>query len=166
LSSSLKFENIETNLVKLYVLISSNQNIAKYIYYLVDDPLSITEDVPIDLKDEGYYLLTVFDNSIPQTEKARIFLNPYSGNLKKIGTGEILYQLDIIIPNTKWILNGLGQIRAFRIANEFNKMVDGKPVAGVGSVYIEGFRTYKVGDTYSGISLFINTSAITTQSGA
>jgi hypothetical protein len=166
LSSSLKFENIESNLVKLFMLLYFNQNIAKYVYYLVDDPLSITQDVPVDLKDEGYYLLTVFDNSIPQTEKVRIFLNPYSGNLKKIGTGEILYQMDIIIPNTKWILNGMGQLRAFRIASEFNKMVDGKPVAGIGSVYIEGFRTFKVNDTYSGISLFINTTALTTKSGA
>ncbi|MDD4779005.1 MAG: hypothetical protein PHT02_00180 [Tissierellia bacterium] len=165
MSSSLKFENIESNLVNLFTLLYFNQNISKYVYYLVDDPLSITEDVPVDLKDEGYYLLTVFDNSIPQIEKIRIFLNPYSGNLKKIGTGEILYQMDIIVPNTKWILNGMGQIRAFRIANEFNKMVDGKPVAGIGSVCIEGFRTFKVNDTYSGVSLFISTSALTTKSG-
>ena len=166
MSSSLKFENIESNLVKLYELLISNQNISKFTYYLVDDPLSISADVPVNLKDEGYYLLTVFDNSIPETEKVRIFLNPYSGNLRKIGTGEIIYQMDIVVPNTKWVLNGMGQLRPFRISNEFNKMVDGKPVSGIGSVNVEGFRTFKVDDNYSGLSLFINTTALTIKSGA
>lgn len=165
MSNSLKFENIEFNLVKLYGLLISNQNIAKYVYYLVDDPLSVQEDVPVNLKDEGYYQLTVFDNSIPETEKVRIFLNPYSGNLKNIGTGEIMYQMDIVVPNSKWILNGLGQIRSFRIANEFNKMVDGKPVSGIGNVYIHGFRTFKINDIYSGLSIFINTTTLTIKSG-
>ena len=163
MSDSLKFEYIESNLVKLFSLLYSNQNIAKYVYYLIDDPLSIQENVPIDLYSEGYYLLTVFDNSIPTVEKVRIFLNPFSGNLKSIGTGEILYQMDIIVPNSKWILNGMGQIRAFRITSEFNKMVDQKPVAGIGSVKVEGFRTFKVNDTYSGISIFINTTTLTTK---
>jgi len=163
LSDSLKFEHIESNLVKLFSLLYSNQNISKYVYYLIDDPLSIQEDVSINMLEEGYYLLTIFDNSVPLAEKVRIFLNPFSGNLKKVGVGDILYQMDIVVPNTKWILNGMGQIRAFRIASEFNKMVDQKPVAGIGSVNVEGFKTFKVSDTYSGLSIYINTSALTTK---
>ena len=130
--NSLKFEHIESNLVKLFTLLQSNQNIAKYVYYLVDDPLS-KPDVVVDLYEQENYLLTIFDEAIPESEKVRIFLNPYVGSFKNLGIGDISYEMDIVVPKSKWLLKGMGKLRAFCIANEFNKMVDGKPVAGIGS---------------------------------
>lgn len=161
---SLKFQHIENNLVKLFTLLYENKNISKYVYYLVDNPLSMP-DVTVDLLENGNYLLTVFDDKILQEEKVRIFLNPYSGDLRNIPIGEITYVMDIIVPNTKWILHGLGQIRAFRIADEFSKMVDGQYVAGLGQVNITNFRMYKVNDSYSGVSLFIKVNTSTLKGG-
>ncbi len=161
---SLKFQHIENNLVKLFTLIYENKNISKYVYYLVDDPLSMP-DVTVDLLENGNYLLTVFDDKILEEEKVRIFLNPYSGDLRNIPIGEITYIMDIVVPNAKWILRGLGQIRAFRIADEFSKMVDGQYVAGLGQVNITNFRLFKVNNSYSGISLFIKVNTSTLKGG-
>jgi len=164
LNVSLKFQHIENNLVKLFTLIYENKNISKYVYYLVDDPLSMP-DVTVDLLENGNYLLTVFDDKILEEEKVRIFLNPYSGDLRNIPIGEITYIMDIVVPNAKWILRGLGQIRAFRIADEFSKMVDGQYVAGLGQVNITNFRLFKVNNSYSGISLFIKVNTSTLKGG-
>lgn len=161
---SLKFQHIENNLVKLFTLIYENKNISKYVYYLVDDPLSMP-DVTVDLLENGNYLLTVFDDKVLEEEKVRIFLNPYSGDLRNIPIGEITYIMDIVVPNAKWILRGLGQIRAFRIADEFSKMVDGQYVAGLGQVNITNFRLFKVNNSYSGISLFIKVNTSTLKGG-
>lgn len=164
MSVSLKFQHIEKNLVKLFTLLYENKNISKYVYHLVDNPLSMP-DVEVDLLENGNYLLTVFDDKILQEEKVRIFLNPYNGDLRSIPVGEITYVMDIVIPNSKWILHGLGEIRAFRIADEFSCMVDGQYVAGLGQVNITNFRLFKVNDSYSGISLFIKINTSTLKAG-
>jgi hypothetical protein len=161
---SLKFQHIENNLVKLFTLLYESANISKYVYYLVDNPLSMP-DVSVDLLENGNYILNVFDDKILQDDKVRIFLNPYNGDLRDIPIGEITYVMDIIIPNKYWVLNGLGQLRAFRIADEFSKLVDGQYVAGLGQVNITYFKIYKVNDSYSGLSLFIKINTPTVKAG-
>lgn len=162
--NSLKFEHIESNLVKLFTLLQSNQNIAKYVYYLVDDPLS-KPDVVVDLYEQENYLLTIFDEAIPESEKVRIFLNPYVGSFKNLGIGDISYEMDIVVPKSKWLLKGMGKLRAFCIANEFNKMVDGKPVAGIGNTSIDNFKVFKINAIYSCLSVIINTKTSTLKDG-
>jgi hypothetical protein len=147
------------------MLLYENQNISKYIYYLVDDPLSEV-DVPIDLKANGNFILTLMDNTILTEEKVRIFLNPVLGDLERIPLGEITYEIDIVIPNSKWILNGMGQFRAYRIMDEFSKLVDGKNVGGIGEVNITKFKAFGITDTsYSCLSALIKVNVATIKSG-
>ncbi len=159
MKKSLKFKHIENNLLKLLALILSNQNILKYIYYLDDDPLS-KPNVTENLIGKNI-LLTLFDETILTEQMIKVFLNPYQGNLKSQPLSDLTFVMDIVIPNNKWILNGLGQLRGYRIADEFAQMVDQKMVAGIGECEITQFRAFKVGDDYSGLSLFININSST-----
>jgi hypothetical protein len=154
MEKSFKFKHIENNLLKLLTFFLDNQNIKKYIYHLVDDPISQT-NVTIDLIENDYIILTMFDENILTEEQIRIFFNPMSGSLKSQPVSEITYIMDIIIPNNYWVLHGLGQLRAFRIADEFAQDIDQQLVAGIGECEITNFKAYKVGKNYSGLSLWI-----------
>ena len=160
MKKSFKFKHIENNLLKLLALILTNQNMLKYIYYLDDDPLG-QPNVSVNLLDTNNIILTLFDEKILTEQQIKVFLNPLQGNLEYLPLSDLTYTLDIVIPNNKWILHGLGQLRAYRISDEFAQMVDGQMVAGIGETEITRFRTYKVGDGYSGLSLWIKINSST-----
>jgi len=160
LKKSFKFKHIENNLLKLLALILTNQNMLKYIYYLDDDPLG-QPNVSVNLLETNNIILTLFDEKILTEQQIKVFLNPLQGNLEYLPLSDLTYTLDIVIPNNKWILHGLGQLRAYRISDEFAQMVDGQMVAGIGETEITKFRTYKVGDNYSGLSLWIKINSST-----
>ena len=148
--------------MKLLSLILSNQNILKYITHLVDDPLS-ESDVTEDLLENGSIILTLFDEEILTDLKVKLFLNPFNGSLKSMPLSDIVFTLDILVPNLYWKLNGLGQLRPYRIADEFAQLVDGQKVAGIGEVNITNFKSYKINKTYSGITLFVEVNSSTTK---
>jgi len=160
LEKSYKFKNIEANLIKLLYIILSNQPILKYIYYLDSDPQSHA-DVEINLLETGNIVLTLFDETILTEECVKIFLNPLQGDLRKQPLSDITFTLDIVMNNSLWILTGRGELRAYRIADEFAELVDGKNVAGIGDVEITRFQAFKSGTSYSGLSLLIKVNSST-----
>ena len=139
----------------------SSQNILKYIYHLVDDPLS-ESDVTEDLMVNGNIILTLFDETVLTNSQVKVFLNPFNGSLKSMPLSDIVFTLDIIVPNLYWKLNGMGQIRPYRIADEFAQLVDGKKI-GIGEANVTNFKAYKVNATYSGLTLFIEVNSSTTK---
>ena len=141
-------------------MLLGSQNISKYIYHLVDDPLS-ESDVTEDLMGNGNIILTLFDETVLTNSQVKVFLNPFNGSLKSMPLSDIVFTLDIIVPNLYWKLNGMGQIRPYRIADEFAQLVDGQKVAGMGEVNITNFKAYKVNATYSGLTLFIEVNSST-----
>ena len=146
--------------MKLLSLLLESKNISKYIYHLVDDPLS-ESDVTEDLMVNGNIILTLFDETVLTNSQVKVFLNPFNGSLKSMPLSDIVFTLDIIVPNLYWKLNGMGQIRPYRIADEFAQLVDGQKVAGIGEVNITNFKAYKVNATYSGLTLFIEVNSST-----
>jgi len=159
MEKSLKFKNIENNLLKILKLITDSQNILKYIYYInSDDPLS-ESNVTENLIETGYIVLKPFDSTILSQERITLFLNPYEGNFRNSSTSDLMFLVDIIIPNDKWLLNGLGEIRSFRIADEISQLIDQQKVAGLKEPEVTKFKIYKVDDTYSGLTLWIKVNS-------
>ena len=120
-------------------------------------------DVTEDLMGNGNIILTLFDETVLTNSQVKVFLNPFNGSLKSMPLSDIVFTLDIIVPNLYWKLNGMGQIRPYRIADEFAQLVDGQKVAGMGEVNITNFKAYKVNTTYSGLTLFIEVNSSTTK---
>jgi hypothetical protein len=160
IEKSFKFKNIEVNLVKLLDLLLDNSNFRKYIYHLADNPLNQSE-VSIDLLESGNIVLAPFDEDILDQQRVTIFINPLEGDLRKQPLSSLTFLVDIVVPNSKWLLRDLGEIRAFRIADEISQLVDQKNVLGIGETEISKFRIYKVGKSYSGLSLWITVSSST-----
>lgn len=146
MTKSLKFRNIEKNLYNIFSIINDSNDIAKYIYYLVDDPLS-ESSVPINLIEEGYYHLNFFDDTIPPEEKIRLFLNPVYGNLDRPDLSDIKFLLEIVMPIKYNILSGMGQLRSIRILDEITQLVDGQRVAGVPETKVTHFNSGRIKDT-------------------
>jgi hypothetical protein len=158
LEKSFKFKHIENNLLKILALLLNNENIKKYIYYLVDNPIS-QPNVTQNLIQSKHIILTPFNPNILSQEKVCLFLNPYEGNFKNSALSDLVFLVDIIIPSSKWLLNGLGQIRCFRLADEISQLLDQQKIAGMTEVEIFNFRIYKVDDSYSGLSLKIKVNS-------
>ncbi|MCK9576062.1 MAG: hypothetical protein M0R51_09060 [Clostridia bacterium] len=158
----MKFANIENNLVKLFSLIYSNENINKYIYYLNNDPIN-SPTVPVDLLEEGNFILGFFDGSISETEKIRLFLNPLSGILNRYPLSEITYLIEIVLPSRFAILHDRGEIRPMRIFDEISQMIDQQKGIGITEAEITRFRSGRIADTsycvYS-IEISINSSTL------
>lgn len=159
---SFKFKHIENNLVKLFSLIYNNQNINKYIYYLNDDPLNFPT-VPIDLLEEGNFVLGFYDGSISEIEKIRVFINPISGIFNKHPLSDITYLVEVVLPSRFSILHGRGEIRPMRIFDEISQMIDQQKGIGITEAEITRFRSGRVADTtycvYS-IEISINSSTL------
>lgn len=161
MQKSFKFKHIENNLLKLLTLIINNQNILKYIYYLDDDPLS-KPDVTENLIGKNV-ILTLFDENVLSEQAIKIFINPYKGDLRTQPLSNLSFVIDIVIPNSKWILHGLGQLRAYRIADEIAQLIDQKNVAGIGECEITQFKAFRINEEYSGLSLEIKINSSTTK---
>lgn len=160
LQKSYKFKHIENNLIKLLYIILSSQPILKYIHYLDDDPQSHA-DVEVNLLETGNIVLTLFDETVLIEECVKLFLNPLQGDLRKQPLSDITFTLDIVMNNSLWILAGRGELRAYRIADEFAQLVDGKNIAGIGDVEITRFQAFKSGTKYSGLTLLIKVNSST-----
>jgi len=154
IESSNKLKKIESHLLKLLEVFMSSQNILKYIYYLDNNPLA-NPNVKKDLKELGHIILSSFSGDIPTKDMVTVFFHPFKGNLKTYPSVNIVYAMNILIPNNKWEIDGLSQLRAYRIADEFSQLVDGQFVTGVGDVVITDFSDLPVGKTYQCLTLFI-----------
>ena len=157
---SCKFKHIENNLIKLLEVLLSNENLKKYIYHLSDDPLN-QPTVEADLLETNNIILNLFDSEILDEQRVTLFINPYEGDLRSQPLSDLTFTIDIVVPYSKWLLNGLGQIRVFRIADEIAKDIDQKNVMGIGEYEITRFRTYKVNNNYSGMTLWIKVNSST-----
>ena len=156
--SSLKFKNIEKDLITIITLIQSNQNICRYILYLDNDPLDTSKsDITDNLINSENIIPSIFDSTVTEFSEVKIYVYPKQGSLREKPLGDIYFNVDIIVPDDYWILAGLGQFRAFRIADEISMMIDGQSeIAGIGAINIVNFVSYKVSQTnYSGLSLRI-----------
>jgi hypothetical protein len=163
LEKSFKFKHIENNLLKLLGLILGSQNILKYIYYInSNNPLS-ESDVEISLLESGNIILTPFDPTTLSEESIRVFLNPLEGSFNSLlPISDLTFLIDIILPVNKWLIEGMGQIRCFRLADEISQLLDQQKAMGMTESEITKFRIYKVDDKYAGMSLWIkvNSSAM------
>jgi hypothetical protein len=172
IQTSFKFKNIESNYNKLLDIIKANQNVLRYIKYLSDEPLAqktyvngilvnqpnIEED-PID---NGYIIPSLFDGKIPDQETVRLFLSPIIGNFKSYPLSDIGFEVNIVLPISKFILSGAGTFRPFRIMDEIAQNIDQQNVAGIGETEITGFKCFKLeNSSYLYMSSLIKISSST-----
>lgn len=161
MEKSCKFKHIENNLIKLLEVLLSNENLKKYIFYLIDDPLS-QPTVDVDLLETNNIILNLFDSNILDERRVTLFINPLEGDLRSQPLSDLTFTIDIVIPYKKWIMGEFGgQLRVFRIADEIAKEIDQKNVMGIGYTEIVRFRLFKVNSDYSGMTLWIKVNSST-----
>lgn len=161
MEKSCKFKHIENNLIKLLEVLLSNENLKKYIFYLIDDPLS-QPTVDVDLLETNNIILNLFDSNILDERRVTLFINPLEGDLRSQPLSDLTFTIDIVIPYKKWIMGEFGgQLRVFRIADEIAKEIDQKNVMGIGDTEIVRFRLFKVNNDYSGMTLWIKVNSST-----
>ena len=165
---SSKFKFISENTIKIVNEMLSNQNLVKYIHYL-DREHPLNSDRPDvsarEVRDKNF-VFTHFNEDILVETQILVFVNPNRGRFpsNRVVAGDI-YRMDIIIPNRYWMIGDTLELRAFSIAHEIALEIDNKNIAGVGSVIITDWDSYKVNDKYSGLTLLIEVSNVAVKSG-
>lgn len=152
----MKFNHIEKHLTDILDLICNNQKIKRYLTYLSDDPLAITAgqpDIEDDLVNENI-LIAPFREKALTENKALLFIHPDEGNFEYDEIGEETYTIDLALPLAHWLLSSK-ELRAFRIAAEIAKLIDGKEVTGIGKVKISKFKCFKTDEPFAGVTLWI-----------
>lgn len=154
--TSAKLENTEKHFNDILTLIDGNQNIKRYLTYMSNNPLKVSStqpDITKSLIDDNIKL-SFFDDKIQDKNKCFLFFNFLTSDLSKDAIGDETYLFDIIVPNEFWILSGLGQFRAIRIAMELCQMLDQKDgITGVGEIKMKTPKCYKLNDAYQGMTL-------------
>jgi hypothetical protein len=150
-------------------IILSNQSIMRMLYYQTDSPLEestvdrngqIVEQsdiTPDMITNKNIIMLQPFYNTtILSDSTIKVFINPYKGNLKDFNFNSNIFTCDIAIPNTFWVLQGNGQIRAIQIAQFLTEQVDNQILnGGLGRVFVIEYKVSKINDTYSCMTLFL-----------
>jgi len=150
---SLKFKHMSKNTIKLVFTLLGNQNLLRYIHYLGDyNPLdgNLPNASPGEVKTRNF-VLTTFNEKILEETKVSIFLYPHVSNFARRSTAKDIYELVIAIPYKYWVIEDVGELRAFEIANEIAKSIDFENIVGIGNVYITRAETFKVNNEFSGL---------------
>jgi len=148
MSASPKFKFIEKSLIDILLLIVSNQNILRYIKYLNNDPLDPSLPNIQDNLINTNIILAPFDKNIVEVSEVKLFFYPLRSDLKSKALGKHIYMLDIICPIEYFLLDGRGEIRVIRIADEITQMIDQKHITGIGELTIpEAFLSRLNNDT-------------------
>lgn len=153
---SQKFKYISDNTSKLVNEMLTNQNLAKYIYYLDNEkhPLDPSNPSisPIRVRDKNFKFV-LFDDNIVADTQILVFVNPAMNNYRGTTLSIDTFVMDVAIPNKYWIIHNGGdiQLRAYEIAYETAKAVDGKSITGIGDVEIVSAQTGRIGS--KGISV-------------
>ena len=165
---SLKFKHTSKNTMKLILAMLANQNLVRYIHYLSDsDPLdtNLPDANPLQVKEDNF-ILTQYNSDVLVENKISIFVNPMRGSFKPNDvTSNDQYTIDIVIPYVYWNIKDTGDIRAYQIAYEICQVIDFKKIAGLGNVEVAGWNSYKVDNQFSGLTLFVNVTNGTMNSG-
>lgn len=164
--NSIKFSNIESSVVDIFTLILQSQNIRRYLKYMDNDPLSVSnDDITETLVDENIFLKPYSDILI-STDAAECYL--FAGNL--FGTVDsypssgITLKFVVCCPNEYWVLSGKGQIRPFRIADEISKLIDSEHITGIGRTEITSFSVTPLNDNkYSALDFDVKINISTKQ---
>ena len=95
----------------------------------------------------------LFNDNIVTDNKILVFVNPAMNNYRSTTLSIDTFAMDVAIPNKYWIIHNDGdiQLRAYEIAYETAKAIDGKSITGIGDVEIVSAQTGRVGS--KGISV-------------
>lgn len=162
-NTSLKFKHMSKNTTKIMIAMLTNQDLLRYVYYMGDyDPLDTKLDNVglVTVKNENF-ILAPFNPEVLSSTKTMLFLNPFSGRFGKGVAADDVYTLDIIAPYDFWIIGETSELRVYSIAHQVARSVDQKNIAGVGNIVIVNYKAYKVDDTFSGITLFLEVANAT-----
>jgi len=147
LNASLKFKFIEKSLISILQLILSNQNIKRYIKYLNNNPLdSSLPDVVDDLVNTNLFI-SPFNEEIVDGLEVMVFFYPGKSYLKSKPLGRHIYYFDIICPLQYFLLDGRGEIRPIRIADEVAKMIDQKSIGGIGETTVAEGNLFRLSNS-------------------
>ena len=145
-----KFKYISENTSNLVNEMLNNQNLAKYIYYLDNEkhPLDPSNPFvsPRHVINKNFKFV-LFDDNIVADTQVLVFVNPVMNDYRGVTLSIDTFTMDVAIPNKYWIIYNGGdiQLRAYEIAYETAKAIDGKSITGIGDVEIVSAQTGRIG---------------------
>lgn len=154
--ASTRYQNISMDLNKIADELLKNENLLKWLTYLVDDPLSLPK-VPKKRVLGNQIVLTRVNPNIMQEAETKLFIIPKGGKDHRVGLlTDTVFEVNIVSPHRTGYIYPYRVDRYAEIASEIASSLDRKHIAGVGDMVVSTqFTSYKVDETYAGLMLHI-----------
>lgn len=136
-----RFKVISKGIIQIAKVISSNENLLKYLRVLDDNPLASTKTLSelqrglIDTRNgDGIIVLGQFDEDILTDTRVNMFISP-EGDSTIASTDNGLristILVDIVVPNSHYVLEGQGALRGYEIAGILEEELNGMKIDGI-----------------------------------
>jgi hypothetical protein len=153
----LKLDLLDENLLVIIDTVLLNQNLCKYIYYDVDDPLA-EDDIPDT--QEALMLKRVlpfpYDPGITIDDQTQLRIYYPDGNINETAVESIDVHFDIVVAKeTLWLINMAGkkQIRPYRIMKEIVNTFNKKSIITLGQLEFSAFSHRYVNEKFDAIQV-------------
>lgn len=153
---STRYQNVSKNLNEIVNELLKNQNLLKWLTYLVDDPLSLPDVPPGKVLGNQIVLTRVNPEILPEAV-TKLFIVPKGGvDHRKGMLADTIFEVQIISPFREGYIYPYRIDRYTEIASEIALSLDEKHITGVGDVKVSSnFSSYKIDETYAGMMLHI-----------
>lgn len=154
--TSKRYQDVSRNLNEIVDELLKNENLLKWLTYLVDDPLSLPKVPPNKVLGNQIVLTRVNTDILPKAE-TKLFIVPKGGIDHRQGVlTDTVFEVNIISPHKTGYIYSTRVDRYTEVASEIAKSLDCKHITGVGDVTVSSnFTSYKIDETYAGMLLHI-----------
>lgn len=140
---SMKYKDFSKHFYSMIREILKNQKFLRYVHYTgLDHPLdeSLPSVSPSGVFDNNMEFKHINDEVL-QDRKVIVFINPVGTMFRQRAVASETYIISIVVENEHRLINGISddepiEFRAYKIAREIARSIDGKRIAGLGEVSI------------------------------
>lgn len=162
-----KFELLSPNLLVILNQIIQNQNIAKYLYYDVTNPLEQPDIADTSVLNFNKVFPYPFDPELTTEDCSQIRVFYWDGAIKRV-IEETKVMFDIIVAKKLWLINdnNTPAIRPYQIMSELVTTLDDKSIESVGRLHFNNFRHVSVDQQFDAIRVLASMTTFNQGSGS
>lgn len=149
-----KLELLSKNLVLMLETLLTNDNIGKYLYYDLKNPLSQPSVSNVQSLLFSKIFPYPFDPSVTTNACSQIRVYYTDGDINDVVVERISITFDVVVAKSLWLTNdGSPTIRPYEIIKEIVNTFDNKSIDTVGKLEFDSFRHVMLNDTFDIVQL-------------
>lgn len=155
-------DKFSSNVIQILREVLKNQNICKYLYYSVSNPLSQSNIVDTKSLMFNNLFPYPFNPNINDKDITQLHVYYGKGNFEPHAIlADTKLLMDIIIPSTLYLVNDGGEtVRPYAIMSLLTDFFADRVIGSMGYIFFESFVHLNINEKYDCVRLICNTKNI------